>query len=126
MFSLLHYASLRMQSDDDLNKAVVLGCAAWPLFILLSGWLGNELFLRRTKLTSVAKVGYVVSGGFWGVVTVDLLIGLSIKVCEWPPKISVTVLLYIVALIWLVGASLGALVAKILLSNYLYKKTGRP
>ena len=86
LFFLVHVASLYMESDDDLNQAVLRGLIIWPILILLTGWLGKQLYLGiigGQKLSIFQRSLFVFAGAITGTIVGDLILSLSGTLVNW-------------------------------------------
>lgn len=86
LFFLVHFASLYMESDDDLNQAVCIGLIVWPVLIILAGSLGNELYTRiagKKKLSKLKWFSFILLGATTGIVVADLVLDISNKIISW-------------------------------------------
>lgn len=115
MFSLMHFASLNMQGDDDLNRAIGVGVFIWPILIAVAGWSGNALYKRISKHV---KIGYLILSLFTGFVFADFILGHSFFIYEWDTKISVNLVVSIAAIVWFVFAILTAYITNRFLRKY--------
>lgn len=117
MFSLMHFASLNMQSDDDLNDAIKVGVYIWPVVIIILGWLGNELFKKR-KITKKLKIGYFPIFLFTGFVIADFVLGYSFTIFEWYTRINAKYVIAIAAAIWICFGFFTAFIAYKLIKRF--------
>ena len=122
LFFLVHVASLHMESDDDLNQAVLRGLIIWPILILLTGWLGKQLYLGiigGQKLSIFQRSLFVFAGAITGTIVGDLTLSLSGTLINWRDLASTGEgENFIILFIWILFSFLGGLFVDRLLVRY--------
>lgn len=127
LFFLVHVASLHMDSDDDLNQAVFRGLLIWPILIILTAWLGHQLYLGTLcgyYLSKFQRSLFVLTGIITGTLVGDVLLSLSNRIIDWRTFVTTGEGENIVILlVWALFSFLGGIIARRWMIRYSFTKT---